>query len=326
MTTTHARPDRAHATGSVGVGGSTGWTRARRWATWVALGALAVLIVSAAAFYLTGGRWLGVRTPSMGEAAPVGTLVLTRPEAIGDLRIGDVISYRPPPEPKVTYTHRIVATGPDGVRTRGDINGAIDPWTVGQGDLVGKVEVRLWGVGWLARALPVLLLGGLVLWALTRWLLPRWLHSPVRMVGGALLVLVLAGLLHPFAAATQLTTTTRNGATEVALVSTGILPIRLEATNADATPLDLQAGQTGVISITGQPADGRANISLGLHMSIGWWAVLVLFWLSPLLWVLLVGLRPVPAAAEPVVPAPRPERDDPEHAPLGELMRSEDRR
>lgn len=225
MTTTDAhRPDRTPATGPVGVRETAGWARARHWTIGVALGALLVLIVSVAAFYLTGGRWLGVRTPSMGQAAPVGTLVLTRPASISDLQIGDVITYHPPPEADATYTHRIVAVGPDGVRTRGDINGTVDPWTVSQGDLVGTVVWRLWGLGWVARALPVLLLGGVVLWALSRWLLPLWLRSPARLVGGALLMLVLAALLHPFAAATQLTTTSTNGATDVSMVSPGSCP------------------------------------------------------------------------------------------------------
>ncbi len=93
----------------------------------------------------------------------------------------------------------------------------------------------------------------------------------------------------------QLTTTSDNGVTDVSMVSTGILPIRLAVSNADAAPLDLRAGETGVLSITGQPPDGRADIGLGLHMPLGWWVVVVLIWLSPTLWVLLGGLRPAPA-------------------------------
>lgn len=58
-------------------------------------------------------------------------------------------------------------------------------------------------------------------------------------------------------------------------------------------------------------------------MSLGWWVVVVLFWLSPLLWVLIVGLRPVPVADEIAVPAPREERDS---AMLDDLMDAKDDR
>jgi len=66
-----------------------------------------------------------VTTPSMGPAAPVGTLILTRPVRIGDTRVGDIIAFHPPTEPRETFTHRVVTVDPDGgLRTRGDINGA----------------------------------------------------------------------------------------------------------------------------------------------------------------------------------------------------------
>ncbi|GAB2935048.1 hypothetical protein GCM10027047_34380 [Rhodococcus aerolatus] len=319
MSTTDTRlPDRDPAAGEAGVATSgTGPGPVRRAATVVGALSLLLLVVAAAGFYLTGGRWLSVSTPSMGEAAPVGTLVLTRPTTLAELRVGDVISYHPEPEPGVTYTHRVVERTAEGVRTQGDINGAVDPWTVHDADLVGKVTARLWGVGWLTRALPFWLLGGVALWALTRWLAPGWLRGPARLLGAALLVLGAAAMLRPFAAAVQLTTTSDDGVTNVSMVSTGMLPIRLAVSNADATPLDLRAGQTGVLSITGQPPEGRADIGLGLHMPVGWWVVVVLIWLSPTLWVLLGGLRPVPPGPTPAdLPPDADARTDPDDADL----------
>lgn len=310
MTATGTRlTDPDAAGGPAGRRAPDGHGRARHAATVAAAAVLLVLIVTAAAFHLTGGRWLSVLTPSMGEAAPVGTLVLTRPVALSELQVGDIVSYRPPSQPARTVTHRVVEVTADGTRTRGDINGAVDPWTVREADLVGVVTTRLWGLGWLTRALPFLLLGAAALWAVTRWLVPRRLRGPARLVGAALIVLLSAVTLRPFTAVVQLATTSDAGATEVSMVSTGILPIRLAVANADADPLDLRAGQTGVLSITGQPPQGRADIVLGLHMPFGWWFVLVLFWLSPTLWVLLGGLRPVtPPADDPAGPMTQPAR------------------
>ncbi len=67
-----------------------------------------LLVVSSAClrspvyWFATGGRWLIVETPSMGRSAPVGTLLWVEP--VHDLHVGDVISFHPPGEPKITYT------------------------------------------------------------------------------------------------------------------------------------------------------------------------------------------------------------------------------
>ncbi|MEJ2869474.1 hypothetical protein WCD74_16980 [Actinomycetospora sp. OC33-EN08] len=133
------------------------------------LAALVVLagLVGVGSWYATGGRWQVVATPSMGTAAPVGTLVLTRPAR--SVEVGDVVTYRPPvANHPLTVTHRVVSLAPDGsFRTRGDINGAEDPWTVGPADLVGEAAVVAPGLGWLLKALPLLASGSLLLWWVT---------------------------------------------------------------------------------------------------------------------------------------------------------------
>ena len=72
-----------------------------------------------------------VTSPSMGAAAPVGTLLLTRPVTAGQVRVGDIIAFHPAIEPRVSFTHRVVEVDPaGGLHTRGDLNGATDPWTL----------------------------------------------------------------------------------------------------------------------------------------------------------------------------------------------------
>jgi signal peptidase I len=65
-----------------------------------------------------------------------GSLVLDEVVPVSSLRIGDVITYRPPAGsgPAGLVTHRIVriTRDPDGAqvfRTKGDANAAADPWT-----------------------------------------------------------------------------------------------------------------------------------------------------------------------------------------------------
>ena len=73
-------------------------------------------------YVVTGG--------SMGSAVPRGSIVYERRVRTTELRVGDVITYRPPAQEQ-RLTHRIVWIGPDhdAFRTRGDSNPAPDPWT-----------------------------------------------------------------------------------------------------------------------------------------------------------------------------------------------------
>ena len=104
---------------------------------------LTVAVVAVAlGFQASGGRWFIVETPSMGQAAPVGTFVLTQPVAVGDLAVGDIVSFHPPTAPGEVYTHRIVSTDGGLVTTQGDINSVSDPWTLSDGDLIGRAFAK----------------------------------------------------------------------------------------------------------------------------------------------------------------------------------------
>jgi hypothetical protein len=52
-------------------------------------------------------------------------------------RVGDVIYFHAPDERDIV--HRVVATLPDGIRTRGDNNPRDDPWLVEPSTIVGRV-------------------------------------------------------------------------------------------------------------------------------------------------------------------------------------------
>ena len=150
----------------------------------VVLGCIGV----AAWWVLSGGRWYIVRTPSMGTAAPVGTLLWVEPTAAKDLHVGDVVTFRPPGLGS-TYSHRIYSITADGaLHTKGDANAGPDTWTLRPSDVVGRVAARWWGIGWLIRATPVLAIGGLLLYALVRWATPARLRVSAAVVGVSFLL------------------------------------------------------------------------------------------------------------------------------------------
>jgi signal peptidase len=101
---------------------------------------LAAALLVVAALSLTGQvRFQPVLTGSMAPHIPTGTLVAVTPVQPAQLRVGEVIMFVPP-QPWGTPTggpilHRIVALThtPDGraqIRTKGDANTAMDPWTI----------------------------------------------------------------------------------------------------------------------------------------------------------------------------------------------------
>ncbi len=59
-------------------------------------------------------------------------------QKMDEMRVGDVIVYPHPTKP-TDVVHRIVEIGPGWVRTRGDNNNSVDPYTVIYRDIAGKV-------------------------------------------------------------------------------------------------------------------------------------------------------------------------------------------
>ena len=114
----------------------------KRFALWGAAGlALAAMLLVPA--LLAGVRIFAVQTPSMGQVAPVGTLVITTP---GPAYVaGDIITFA---TGSLSHTHRIVRVQADGTLiTKGDLNGTEDPLPTAPADVIGKVTVILPGFG-----------------------------------------------------------------------------------------------------------------------------------------------------------------------------------
>lgn len=113
------------------------WRRARRWFSrgCVALLALILLAFSVpAAFGLSHSTMADdAMSGSMGR----GSVVFTKPCPVADLAIGDVITYRLPPDVDGAegrqITRRIADIRAGEIWTSSDRTGAIDPWTIGSG-------------------------------------------------------------------------------------------------------------------------------------------------------------------------------------------------
>lgn len=255
--------------------------------------ALAIVgtLVGALVFMAHGGRWFVVATPSMGTTAPVGTLVLSSPTTVDELRVGDIISFHPPTAPTETYTHRIVAISPDrAITTRGDINGAADGWQLRQADLIGKASWIVPGVGWLVRGLPILAIGFAVVLLLTRFIRSLQWRAALRIVGTALVVSVAAVILRPFTGIVVLQTSMDGRNAMASVVSTGLLPIRVQARHGNLA--DLMTGEVGQLSIPTSVHHNYYQLDSSLHLGFWGWVIFFLVCCIPLFIVLIFGLPP----------------------------------
>jgi signal peptidase len=109
--------------------------RAGRLASGVALLANAALAALALVPSLVGLQRYVIVSGSMAGSYDRGSLVLDEVVPVADLRVGDVITYRPPRDTGIDHlvTHRIAAISTGGAqrvyRTKGDANESADPWT-----------------------------------------------------------------------------------------------------------------------------------------------------------------------------------------------------
>lgn len=262
-------------------GGGTGIDRSLVLGT---VAVLAVLLVLGVAMAL-GLRGFDVRTPSMGQAAPVGSAVVTVPPGATRLQVGDVITFRPDAGTPTTYTHRIAGVTAAGITTRGDANGAVDPWVLDRGDVVGRVVAVLPGVGWAARALPWIVAGSALVWFLTGFAPRGEVRTALRVLGTSLSVAVVAAVLRPFVAV-QLLGTAQEAAGPVASVAaTGLLPIR--ASVPDGGTAHLVSGQRAVLAVPG--ADGHFRLAAHLDLSPAGWVLLGVACALPLVVAVVVG-------------------------------------
>lgn len=112
---------------------------ARRAARWVGAAATVLCLLLAATLLIPaalGFQRYVIVSGSMTGTYDRGSIVFDEEVPVSDLKVGDTITYAPPPgaSPEKLVTHRIVSIGRNGrgeetFRTKGDANEVADPWT-----------------------------------------------------------------------------------------------------------------------------------------------------------------------------------------------------
>jgi signal peptidase I len=117
--------------------------------TWLTMFLAAILVGMAVLVtpvsQLVGGlQLLAVMSGSMEPVIQVGGIVGVRPVPVGELQVGDVITFVNQASPDMPITHRIVSLDNRGgqtiISTKGDANDAVDAVTTTPNRSVGRVE------------------------------------------------------------------------------------------------------------------------------------------------------------------------------------------
>jgi signal peptidase I len=247
-----------------------------------------VFAATTLALFLIGVRGFIVETPSMGQTAPVGSLVVTAPIESKQVVIGDIITFKPDSAPTEVYTHRVVEVDSKGIHTQGDINGAVDPWALHQANLLGKEFAIFPVMGWVVKALPILSLGFGLVWIGTIYIPAKHLRSALRTLGVSAVAAYTVNLIKPLVSYVVLTQTPTIGGMTSRVVSTGLIPLQFVGKGA---PVVLTSGQVGNVQSLADPKTGLVHLTAAMHLDFLGWVIMTVILAIPTVWSLVVGFR-----------------------------------
>lgn len=154
-------------------------------------GAAVAFAVAYAVLTVVGYKPVAVYSGSMQPTIPIGGLVLDRPIAAKQVRVGDVITFSDPYVKGRLVTHRVldILQTPGGLayRTKGDANPSRDPWTIRLAGQVGRVSFTVPVAGYVlyyahtreVRGLLICLAALSLLVGMLRWIWRREATAPV---------------------------------------------------------------------------------------------------------------------------------------------------
>ncbi len=268
----------------------------RRWPVISLTSLLVALSLAWGAWLISGGGLFWVGSPSMGEVAPVGSLVATQPlSPTATVHTGEIVVFDPYRKLSVTFVHRIYKVIPGGrYLTKGDLNAAPDPWVITRDDIIGTPRAIIPAIGWIYKCATWLFLGAaaLVFVALfvgkrqRRWILAL---GPPILVAVPLLKFrpVIGGFVYGSGQRGRLVT--------VNVVDTGILPVQYAPANGNV----VRAVPGQEVLVSGLASKHSSELNIRIEAALPWWgwALVVVLCLVPLVMVMIRSRRTPPSGA-----------------------------
>jgi signal peptidase I len=147
---------------------------------WAAFGFGAALLLAISALNVTSYRSMVDLSGSMSPAIGTGDLVVDRQISPLQARIGDVVTFRDPTDPKRLITHRLRQVSRTAsvvaMVTKGDASNSAERWDIRTDGRIGKVVLK------------VPKLGYFVFWARSRFGAFGFIVIPSILLGGSLII------------------------------------------------------------------------------------------------------------------------------------------
>jgi signal peptidase I len=240
---------------------------------------LLLAVLSAGVFYLMGGRYSVIKTPSMADYAPVGSFVVSKPVDYASIQKGDTILFVPPGS-ESTYFHRVTDVTPAGLQTKGDLNGSVDPWTLTQDNILGKEAFHVHNLGFLLTLGPFFLIGGVAIHMFTKFKFSKYNRFPARVTGWTFLTAIAVFISKPLFKAELISQTVEKGEATTNYVTTGIFGVK--ATAERGTTDHAFPGEIGTVVSSWHDKAGYFNVELSPYLGVTEWIVLLGVILAPL--------------------------------------------
>lgn len=208
--------------------------------------------IAAVIFFLAGGRWFTVITPSMATYAPVGTFVVSSAVLLSSLKVGDTILFHPPGMAGSTYFHRVVSLGDGVVKTQGDLSRSADPWTIAQTNLIGREMLHVVNLGWIIQALPFLVIGTAVLIILLERYVSARQRIPAAILGASTILATATILVKPFVRAVMIDQSVSQDKATFDFVPTGVFNVAATSHAGSVTRAPGELGRVVVAAVDGK--------------------------------------------------------------------------
>lgn len=145
--------------------------------SWAAMVFVLAMLLATAGPLALGDRPYVVRSGSMSPAIDTGDVVVVKPIAPAEARVGDIVTFEDSEGRLITHRARAIEEGPKHFSfvTQGDANTTQERWRVASDGEIGRVRYRIPMLGYVAEPIssppgrvallivPALLLGGSLL-------------------------------------------------------------------------------------------------------------------------------------------------------------------
>ncbi len=180
-----------------------------------------------------------VTTPSMGEIAPRGALIIVPPNSANQsLRVGEVVVFHVPNSNQI-FVHTLYQRLSNGkYETKGVLEAKPDPWAIDKANIIGVSPTIIQSIGWLYQTYLWFAVGSIIL-IIISIAVPKLHHRHLLYLVVPLFLLTVPALIYkPFISGYILNSAYVNHTAYVEITNDGILEASYSLPNGHSVVID----------------------------------------------------------------------------------------